>query len=96
MSFWRRLFAGGSRAELATVKTLIKKSSGARGFLDRAVAAGFTVEDEGTLGLTLVGQNCRFTLVCLASRGNDKIWSLVFKAKSKPCVNLVSEGRITF
>ena len=81
---------------IGLVKKLIRRSGGAREFVDLALQSGFVVESEDALGLCMVGHDCRLILGVLASRGPDSIWNLQHKGGGKPVVALVCEGRRTF
>lgn len=81
---------------ILTIKRILQKSPGAREFVSQAVAAGFTVTSEDWLGVHMAGHGCTFIFDVLASKGNDKIWGLVFKDGDKPSQPLVTEGRNVF
>ena len=84
------------QSELDKVKSLLIQRHGARAFVEKARKMGFTVVGEDQMGLTMQGNNCRFILTVLASKGRDKIFTLSFKQDNLPVVTLVDEGRISF
>jgi len=88
---------------IGLVKRLIRQSGGAREFIALASQSGFAVESEDGLGLYMVGHDCRIVLSVLASRGSDRIWSLLHssllhRGKKTPSLTLtlINEGRRTF
>jgi ankyrin repeat protein len=81
---------------IGLVKNLIRRSGGAKEFVNLASQSGFAVEREDALGLWMVGHDCSLVLGVLASRGPDSLWSLQHKGSGKPNVGLIREGRRTF
>ena len=75
--------------ELEIVKRLLRESSGARDFLRRATAAGFTLDGENHNGVSMSGQNSGFIFDVRASTGPDTIHGLCFKESGKSAIHLV-------
>ena len=81
--------------ELNIVQRLLRESNGARDFLRRAIAAGFTLDGEDeAMGVTMSGQNSAFIFDVRASTGQDTIQGLTFKEDGKSAVHRVRLGHI--
>lgn len=128
MSWWKRLFGGGSTDsasapptkdstiappstdsasappsddsapsdDLATIKAILRESLSASGFVDSARQNGFKVLRENAQGLVLEGPNSRISLMVLASKGPDTIFTLAIKIGDEPTFSLVDQCKLLF
>ena len=85
------------KTELETIKSLLKRSDGARDFTQKIMDTdGFEIQDEGPMGITVQGRNCKFIFSVLASHGEDNIFSLAYKEGDNPVIALIDEGKRKF
>ena len=78
------------------IKSILRGSLTAKGFVASAQERGFEPTNEGPMGLEMSGPNSRLILTVLDSFGGETIFTLSIKEGNEPAVSLVDEGRLIF